>query len=408
MSIARDHAAGSIVLSDTAMIQQVLSFLPPGNWLVLGAVCREWQAVYADRADQQVCSFSIYYDSKLVACCSKTALYSAAVGSPAMARLAHSCGLALRKNDKLQAIAGRYADLDTLAALHELGMPLDCIVIRAVAVSGRLNILQHLITEWNCEICTSLSYYAARSGSISMLDWLKAQEKWYEIDEWNACSGAAGAGHLAVLQHLIKEGCDWDEQSIVHSAAGSGSIQLVEWLRLEHDVETDDETITAAASFGQIDMCKHLLSIGCEMEYCACSVAAENGHIDTLHWLLENDCSYCMSEVCMGAARHGYVDILDYIVEQGELFDTEQLTEALNCAGMHNQLTAAQWLRQHGAEWPGLLGCNERYCVRQWSSDMVVWARAEGCTAPAVAVTNSNTNHDSGYDNDDLYDDADW
>jgi hypothetical protein len=75
------------------------------------------------------------------------------------------CGLALRKNDKLQAIAGRYADLDTLAALHELGMPLDCIMIRAVAVSGRLNILQHLITEWNCEICTSLSYYAARSGS---------------------------------------------------------------------------------------------------------------------------------------------------------------------------------------------------------------------------------------------------
>jgi hypothetical protein len=52
-------------------------------------------------------------------------------------------------------------------------MPLDCIVIRAVAVSGRLNILQHLITEWNCKICTGLSHDAVRSGSISMLDWLR-------------------------------------------------------------------------------------------------------------------------------------------------------------------------------------------------------------------------------------------
>eukprot|EP00953_Heterococcus_sp_UTEX-ZZ885_P003691 2507-Heterococcus_DN1.PRE.4 len=373
------QAATSNMLSDAAMMQQVFSFLPPGNWLILGAVCREWQAVYADQAEQQVYSFSIYSDFKLVACCSRTTLYSAAVASPAMAGLAHSCGLAICKNNKLQAIAGRYADLDTLATLRELGMPLDDAVSHAAALSGRLHILPHLFSEQG-PMYNDVDYYAGRSGSIDMLKWLRSQTWWHELNDENICTGAAEAGHLTVLQHLINEGCRWNGESIMQDAASSGSIELVEWLRPQYGVELDHRALAAAASEGQIGMYEYLLTVGCELDFEACSRAAEGGHTDTLRWLLEQECPWSVHEVCMSAARNGYTDILDFVVEQGEVLVAELLTQLLNEAGAFGQLPAVQWLRQHGAAWPAALGFGQRH-FHQWGGESLAWARAQGCTS---------------------------
>jgi hypothetical protein len=377
------QAATSSMLSDAAMMQQVFSFLPPGNWLIqLVLLCREWQAVYAHQAEQQVYSFSIDYAPKLVACCSRTTLYSAAVASPAMARLAHSCGLAICKNDKLEAIAGRYADLDTLAALRELGMPLDATVSHAAALSGRLHILQHLSSKQGpmYTISNGVDHYAGRSGSIDMLNWLRSQAWWYDVDDENACAGAAEAGHLTLLQHLINEGCKWDGESLIQDAASSGSMELVEWLRVEQHITLNADALTAAAGAGQIGMCEYLLREGCELNFEACSRAAAGGHTDTLRWLLEQECPWSVHEVCMSAARNGYTDILDFVIEQGEVLDAELLTDALNDAGSSNQLPAVQWLRQHGAAWPAALGFGQRY-FHQWGGESLAWARAQGCTA---------------------------
>jgi hypothetical protein len=208
MSLVSDCVAASIALSDAAIIQQVFSFLPTGNWLFLGAVCREWKAAYADHADQRVYNFDLYCKPKLVTCDSKTTLYSAAVVSPATVRWAQGCGLAMRKNYKLQEIAGRYADLNTLAALSELDMPLGGTVCCAAALSGRLCVLQQLLSEQG-PMHNGLSYCAGRSGCIDMLNWLRAQEWWCESDDDEAGAGAAVEGHLAALQHLYKEGCRW-------------------------------------------------------------------------------------------------------------------------------------------------------------------------------------------------------
>jgi hypothetical protein len=75
----------------------------------------------------------------------------------------------------MQMVAGLHADVETLTALLELGMPLTDAVVNAVALSGRLNILQHLFTKHHCPLAVPdvLSFNAARSGSIIMLDWLR-------------------------------------------------------------------------------------------------------------------------------------------------------------------------------------------------------------------------------------------
>jgi hypothetical protein len=194
-------AAVSNPLRDVGIVQTVLTYLP-GCWLFLGAKCREWKALYADMADQQMHSLGVYSRRSPFTFGSKATLYSAAVASPATARQACECRLAaaIRKDARLQHIAGLFADMETLLALRELGMPLSDDVVRAVAQSGRLDILQHLIREQQCPTPQALSHWAAHSGNIDMLEWLRA-EGLCEFDH-NMCAGAAEGRHLAVLQHL--------------------------------------------------------------------------------------------------------------------------------------------------------------------------------------------------------------
>jgi hypothetical protein len=108
------------------------------------------------------------------------------------------------------------------------------------------------------------------------------------------------------------------------------------------------------------------------------------GETDALHWLRDDGCPWFVSEVCMRAARIGATDILDYVIEQGEVLDAELLTTALNKAGVWGQLLAAQWLRQHAAEWPAVLLYGQASHIKQWHAHMIVWARAQGCTAPTT------------------------
>jgi hypothetical protein len=86
------------------------------------------------------------------------------------------------------------------------------------------------------------------------------------------------------------------------------------------------------------------------------------------------------------AAWSGHIDILEFVIKQGEVIDAGLMTEALNCAGSHNQLQTAQWLRERDAQWPAELGYNRFGEQFIWSDDMIAWARAEGCTAPAMQL----------------------
>ena len=288
----------------------------------------------------------------------------------------------------MEVLAGLHADIQTLATLFQLGMPLSDIVVKAAALSGRLSILQHLLREQQCPAPLKVSYHAARSGSIDMLDWLKAQS-WCEFNDF-ACAGAARGGHLAVLQHLRSQGCDWDNNYIAGCAASSGSIPTVEWLRQQPGIELNADVMGAAVCAGHNAMCEHLRSVGCDWDVDTCSYAVACGHLDTLRWLREHGCPWDVCDVCLNATCYGFPDVLDYVLEQGEVLDAELLTTALNGAGAHGQLPAAQWLRQHGAHWPAVLwyrtGHGPFGPLKVWSGAALAWARAEGCTSRSLLL----------------------
>eukprot|EP00953_Heterococcus_sp_UTEX-ZZ885_P003745 2536-Heterococcus_DN1.PRE.6 len=84
----------------SGILRNVFKFLP-GHWLFLGAVCREWETVYAGMPEQHVLSTTLKYMPRRVVYSSKNSLYSAAVASPATARLADSSGLAISEKKRL-------------------------------------------------------------------------------------------------------------------------------------------------------------------------------------------------------------------------------------------------------------------------------------------------------------------
>jgi hypothetical protein len=88
------------------------------------------------------------------------------------------------------------------------------------------------------------------------------------------------------------------------------------------------------------------------------AAAARWGHFSLLKWLHEQDCewhddSICSDAVHCGTAMRGHMHVLEYMQQQGRLPDAQGLPSALRAAGAQDRLAVAQWLRQHGAAWPG-------------------------------------------------------
>jgi hypothetical protein len=234
--------------SYTGILKHIFAFLP-GQYLFLDAVCREWKALYMGIQDQRVHCIHVdggwdhwqVYDSQ-------TTWYSAAVASPATVRLARWGGL--RRSKNLQLHAGLYASIEALTLLLELDVPLSEELVKAAALSGRLHVLQHLLSLQQCPRPIEMSHYAARSCNISMLNWLRA-EGWCVFD-CETCAGAAEGGQLLALQYLRNEGCDWEYDCIAGHAASSGSIEVIEWLRQQQGIEMNAETLAWAVGAGQM------------------------------------------------------------------------------------------------------------------------------------------------------------
>jgi hypothetical protein len=141
-----------------------------------------------------------------------------------------------------------------------------------------------------------------------------------------------------------------------------------------------------AADKGYLHICKYLHEQGCARGTTVCYYAASGKHLHTLRWLRENECPWDFESLRRLAARDRSIEIMMYLKQQSEgaEWNAELLTDMLNKAGCYNQLEAAKWLRQQGAEWPNNADPTGgvRLLVRGefWEGDTLQWARAEGCT----------------------------
>jgi hypothetical protein len=107
-----------------------------------------------------------------------------------------------------QIYAGHSPECETLRVAHEFGMPYTVYVTRAAAESGSLAKLQFLHQQTSCEWPNDIAECAARSGSLSLVQWLLQLPKSDKETEFTAATSEAAvkAGHLHIAQLLHSAG----------------------------------------------------------------------------------------------------------------------------------------------------------------------------------------------------------
>jgi hypothetical protein len=389
-------------LEDAGILLHVLNILGPGHHLFISAVSKAWREIY-ERVDsvQKIGSARKYWtDAVRVTVTPKMTLCSAIFASASRVKLAHFSGLIL--NEREQGIAGKIANLSTLQAAYEVGLQLTDKVLFGAAEAASIPKLQWLHTEQGCPLPEGISSYAAGSGSIEMLRWLKDRGSAFTAStcvraaagahlcvlqylrdegcEWDesVCAAAASHGHLTTLQWLHEQGCPWYADHICGAAAGSGSVEMLCYLKQQGCV-FNESTMADAAWAGQLTLCQFLLAEQCPCDYEACASAARKGHLETVRFLHETGCPWDHTTICRKAAVSGNIELLRYLQQQGCVFSEAVMRVAAEEGHTH----LCQFLRAEQCPW-GSSVCEA--AAFEGHVDTLRWLHEQGCPFDLQAV----------------------
>jgi hypothetical protein len=433
--------ASSSVMKNPHLVQNILDFVGPGQHLYVSTINF---LVHECHSTVQAIKCPVYRDGALtdIVVGPQMTQFSEMCRSQSRLMLAVRCGLQLgphasvlrcvaedllaacsngyrhklamreEKLSKHGVALGRYADKALLTfAYKQLGLPCfsACIIMGAV-MSGDLEKLQWLYLVGYAAMLSESSILAARYGHTNIL------ERFYDIKfsihvdtsreaalqghldvlqllhahghVWHSetCKAAVEGGHMDVLLWLVEHGCTYHVNGIIVQAARYGHIDILDWLLLQQGSRLDVDMMHAAAANGQLLMCQHLRSKGCDWDINVCAAAARYGHVSVLQYVREHGCPTsdwgCTIAACMG----GSVAVLEYILNSGMAL-VQDVTEMMWIAGAHNNLTAVQWLKQQGAEWPAAFTQTQGNGFKtEWSGEVLTWAIANGCTAPMTIL----------------------
>jgi hypothetical protein len=328
--------------------------------------------------------------------------------------------MGMPKHASLNDGAAEAGDLAKLKFLcKEMKCPLNKYDIMMSAVKGGSVPLLKFLAKEGCKINDNPFAAAASSGSVPVLDYLFARKGLKCPPDTFWLPGAARLGHLNVLQWAADRLGDkivWNRRDICTSAAQSGSIEMMQFLQqrgadlAEHNGSSNfplvKERITTTAARGErkemllwlkqqgilptvhamcdaaerdmLDMCLFLYTEGCPWDDSVLN-SANTGYYELVQALYEQGCPIEIHSVRSQAASYGRVDILQYLLQLPDQpqSSTAQLTAQLNGAAVNEQLAAAKWLRQQGAEWPEVLVKDGI----KWRGELLQWARRAGCTS---------------------------
>jgi hypothetical protein len=383
-------------LQDAGILLHMMNILGPGQHLFISAVSNAWGDSYKRVSSVQMAGFTEYYNDKAVmqTITSPTTLYSAVFASGASVRLVHECGLAF-DYQQLQRTAGTVADVSTMRAACGLGLQLTDDVLIGAAVAASVPKLQWLHKDQLCPLPPSICNYAARSGSVDVLTWLKEHGCAFTADtcngaaagehihvlkflrdeecEWNelTCATAARHGHLPTLQWLHQQGCPWERDEIFGDAAEVGDIEMLVYLK-QQGCAFNKVTMTDAAWKGQLAVCQFLLAEQCPCDAEACAEAAAGGYLETVRLLHESGCPWEADSICERTAQSGNVELLRYLNEQGCVFTAA----VMSTAALWGHTQACKYLHDEQCAWDAT-AC--RNAMRAGHVDTLRYLHEQGC-----------------------------
>ena len=101
-----------------------------------------------------------------------------------------------------------------------------------------------------------------------------------------------------------------------NSAALTGNLALVRWLREVKKFDWNERTINGAATNGHLHIVKYCMEQKCPRSELACASAAGSGHLDILKYLHENGAPWDFW-TCYYARENNHLECLVYALDNG-------------------------------------------------------------------------------------------
>ncbi len=189
---------------------------------------------------------------------------------------------------------------------------------KKAAKLGYIKIVEYCIDSgccWDTDILTA----AAEGGSLETVKYCREQGcPW---DSWT-CAFAAKGGHLDVLRYCRERQCPWTYFTCNFAAQG-GHLEILRYCK---ETDTGDglcymgDVIKIAASKGYFEIVKYCTETHCFWDEDACNVAAKEGHLDILLFLIKEGCPYDLTDICLNAAENNRLNVLRYCKREKLIF----------------------------------------------------------------------------------------
>ncbi|EGZ12844.1 hypothetical protein PHYSODRAFT_512832, partial [Phytophthora sojae] len=249
--------------------------------------------------------------------------------------------------------AAARGDLETLKWVAECYLPGEVLtdVVTAAATNGYLHILQWLWGTHRRRGCWGgggdhSKSPPGRSGLATRK--CCASKRWLHENTQARCTvyamiGAAGNGHLEMVQWLhanYTEGCT---PLAMHLAAGRGHLDVVQWLHANRLECCLRDTIQTCAACGKLDMVKWLYANRSEAFNLRRTMedATAHGHLDVVQWLHDNFDDGWTTAAMDNAAENGHLDVVKWLHEHRQEGCT---TYAMDAAATNGHLEVVKWL----------------------------------------------------------------
>jgi hypothetical protein len=260
-------------------------------------------------------------------------LRSAVFASPSCVEWAAASGLELNGTPPLvwqrHRVAGKASTVAALVAGKKAGLVIGYHLMQGVVASGSVSKLRWLLDEQHAVLPQTLCDYAAVSGSVEALSWLRARGRVFTADaarvaaeaghtnvlhflklngypfDVRATAAAAVRGDVAVLRWLHEHGCPWRDKELCHVAAATNRAQILQYVLSEAPGVLSLDLMLVAVERGSLDACRLLLQEGCPLHADCCDIAVEYWHVATFRWLLQEGCPCRVEAIWQDAAQTG-------------------------------------------------------------------------------------------------------
>jgi hypothetical protein len=160
----------------------------------------------------------------------------------------------------------------------------------------------------------------ARMGRTDLIKFLHEKYE-FVIKNTETCGYASMNGHLETLKYLRSIKSPWSAETVEY-ASFIGDIRIVSWC-VSNGCQWNHSSLSAAATGGHLDIVKWLKRTSSKFVYpsyiatCA-AISGKDGCLDVIKWAKSSSNFSWASNTYICALKGGNIDILDYINENGD------------------------------------------------------------------------------------------